>query len=302
MSFDDGWGGGRNAGNGARSAAGGGYNNGGGGGGYNGGGAGFGRRDGDSEYIRLNQQVKTSIFAITNNVGQLQKIVGFLGTQRDVPEMHQRMKELLEQTNHTVHETAGNIKKLGQIDGGNPQEARKRRMEQEKLSQDFKVVLEKFQACQKSALSKEKEIVGRQRASSFAAHDYHEDDTKFDERQSLIDEERRRDQEMMDEQVDTQAAFIEEREEGIRALESTMLEVNDIFRDLSSIIHDQGEMLDNIESNITVASSNVESGTEQLGKASRYQKKARNKAMCLLVVVVIVAAILTIVLVKEVKK
>lgn len=299
MSFEDSWGRGGNNG-GAR-------------GGYNAGArGGYGQgqsyqqgRDGDSEYIRLSQQVKTNIFAITNNVGSLQKIVNFLGTQRDVPEMHHKMKELLDQTNELVHETAENIKQLGHLDGGSSNETRKRRMEQEKLSQDFKAVLQKFQACQKLAISKEKEIVQKQRASSFATpnNDYHDyNSSHYDEKQSLMDEENRRQAEMMDEQVDTQAAFIEEREEGIKALESTMLEVNDIFRDLSSIIHDQGQMLDNIESNITVASSHVESGTEQLGKASRYQKKARNKAMCLLVVVVVVAAILTLVLVMKLKK
>jgi hypothetical protein len=99
-------------------------------------------------------------------------------------------------------------------------------------------------------------------------HDYND---RRDEKTSLLDDDTRRHDEMMDEQIDTQSAFIEEREEGIKALESTMLEVNDVFRDLSTIIHEQGQMLDSIEAHVTVAASSVESGTEQLGTASRYQ-------------------------------
>lgn len=38
-------------------------------------------------------------------------------------------------------------------------------------------------------------------------------------------------------------AMIREREEGMREIESTMLEVNDIFRDLSTMVHDQGHQL-----------------------------------------------------------
>ena len=36
---------------------------------------------------------------------------------------------------------------------------------------------------------------------------------------------------------------IEEREQGIKEIETTILEVNEITRDLSSLVHEQGRMI-----------------------------------------------------------
>ena len=47
-----------------------------------------------------------------------------------------------------------------------------------------------------------------------------------------------------------------------------------------------------IESNMSSADANTESGVQQLEKASRYQKKARNKMCCMLLIVVVILVIL----------
>ena len=38
-------------------------------------------------------------------------------------------------------------------------------------------------------------------------------------------------------------AMIREREEGMKEIEATMTEVNEIFRDLSTLVHEQGSQL-----------------------------------------------------------
>jgi len=119
-----------------------------------------------------------------------------------------------------IRDTNSSLKQLGQFDGGSAQEARKRKMEQEKLAQDFQAVLRTFQSCQKIAIAKEKETVRVQRARSFGRGEGVYD--QYDEDASLIDDNRRREQQQLDAQIDTQAAFIEEREEGIKELESQM--------------------------------------------------------------------------------
>jgi t-SNARE complex subunit (syntaxin) len=68
------------------------------------------------------------------------------------------------------------------------------------------------------------------------------------------------------------------------------LQVNDIFKDLSVAVTDQGHQLDSIEANMSQAYSSVDDGTEQLGIANRYQKKSRNKMCCFLVIVLLVLA------------
>ncbi|KAG2461055.1 STX12 protein, partial [Polypterus senegalus] len=54
-------------------------------------------------------------------------------------------------------------------------------------------------------------------------------------------------------------------------LSSDILDVNQIFKDLAVMIHDQGEMIDSIEANVESAEVHVERGTEQLQQAAYYQ-------------------------------
>merc|ERR1712065_117433 len=74
---------------------------------------------------------------------------------------------------------------------------------------------------------------------------------------------------------------IAEKEAGIRDIEKTVLEVNDIFKDLSNLVADRGELVDSIAANIETGAVNTEKGVKELGKASNYQKKARSKMCCL---------------------
>ena len=50
-----------------------------------------------------------------------------------------------------------------------------------------------------------------------------------------------------------------------------MLNVNEIFRDLALLVHEQGEVIDSIESHIEHAAINVEEGNKQLLRAKTYQ-------------------------------
>ena len=52
------------------------------------------------------------------------------------------------------------------------------------------------------------------------------------------------------------------------------MDVNQIFKDLAAMVHDQGELVDSIEANVETSSIRVSEGTEQLRQAERYQVKA----------------------------
>merc|ERR1712166_603168 len=106
----------------------------------------------------------------------------------------------------------------------------------------------------------------------------------------------------MDNQIDYSSSIIADREEAIKEIEGTMTEVNEIYRDLSTLVVEQGSQLDNIEANMSSADSSVVSGTEQLGTASRYQKKSRNKLCCMLILVSVVAAVIVIIVVTQTPK
>ncbi|MEE6523538.1 hypothetical protein FKM82_022490, partial [Ascaphus truei] len=78
--------------------------------------------------------------------------------------------------------------------------------------------------------------------------------------------------------------------------QADILDVNQIFKDLAVMIHDQGEMIDSIEANVESAEVHVERGTEQLQSASYYQKKSRKKICILMLALAIAAGILGIII------
>ncbi|XVF42570.1 hypothetical protein PTKIN_Ptkin01aG0374200 [Pterospermum kingtungense] len=90
---------------------------------------------------------------------------------------------------------------------------------------------------------------------------------------------------------------IHERHEAVRDLEKKLLDLQQIFLDMAVLVDAQGDMLDNIESQVSTAVDHVQSGNTALQKAKKLQKNSR-KWMCiaiiilLLIVVIIVVAVI----------
>ena len=49
------------------------------------------------------------------------------------------------------------------------------------------------------------------------------------------------------------------------------MDVNQIFKELGTMIHSQGEVVNSIETSVEYASVNVESGTQELREAANYK-------------------------------
>lgn len=64
-----------------------------------------------------------------------------------------------------------------------------------------------------------------------------------DEQHSLVQAQKRQQLMQLDTERDFQSALIEEREEGIKQIESTIQEVNDIFVDLATLVNEQAGMV-----------------------------------------------------------
>ncbi|KAL3642789.1 hypothetical protein CASFOL_013604 [Castilleja foliolosa] len=88
-------------------------------------------------------------------------------------------------------------------------------------------------------------------------------------------------------------AEIQERHDAVRDLEKKLLELHQIFMDISVLVDYQGDMLNNIESQVTSAVDHVDRGTKALQRAKSLQKNSR-KWMCfaILIVLILVAIIL----------
>ena len=60
---------------------------------------------------------------------------------------------------------------------------------------------------------------------------------------------------MMGNQIDYSTSLITEREDAIADIESTMLEVNEIYRDLSTLVVEQGQALGETRAHTATAST-----------------------------------------------
>jgi len=95
--------------------------------------------------------------------------------------------------------------------------------------------------------------------------------------------------------------FINDRAEGMKQLEQDMLLLNEMFNDLAVTIHQQGFVIDNIESNMTVIETHTGHAVEELQEAKKYQNKSRKKLFCICFWLLLVLAVIILVAVTTTK-
>lgn len=93
-------------------------------------------------------------------------------------------------------------------------------------------------------------------------------------------------------EVDFQESLIIERESEIRNIEQSVGELNELFRDVAHIVHEQGGQLDIISENVENVTTDTRGANVELRSASRYQKNARNKMCCLLIILAIILTVI----------
>lgn len=80
---------------------------------------------------------------------------------------------------------------------------------------------------------------------------------------------------------------IQDRHYAIRELERKLLELNQVFLDMSVLVEAQGEMIDNVESHVAKSVTYVQQGHVELKRAREYQKNTR-KWICLIMVILMI--------------
>ncbi|XP_077991350.1 syntaxin-12-like isoform X2 [Glandiceps talaboti] len=262
------------------------------------------RRDSSSEFTRLSQVTSSNIQKITQNVGTIQRNVNKMGTSEDNHDLREKLHELQHYTNQLAKDTNRYLKDLQSLPPAvSESDQRQRKMQKERLTSEFTSVLNNFQAIQRKAAEKEKEEYARVRAASGRGSDLRGpfDDDRESQLISLESPGSRPvpSQMMLEEDVDMEA--LRERETALRKLESDITDVNQIFKDLATMVHEQGEMVDSIEANVESAGIHVEDGNTQLRQARDYQKKARRKMVIFIIVLLVIIAIVALIIYLSVK-
>ena len=85
---------------------------------------------------------------------------------------------------------------------------------------------------------------------------------------------------LLSDAVHTNQLILEQREQDINHLAIEIEQVSELFSDLAVLVSAQGDVIDNIQTNIENTNHNVERGTRHIVKANKYQMKKR-KCYCL---------------------
>lgn len=243
------------------------------------------------------EQIKANIVQINNGASTIDRILKTIGTERDSPLIRDKIHETSTNTNKVVKTTTSLIRQATTLRG-----SRQQKIQVERLTSDFQESISRFQVLQKKASDKVKTAVRLGAQAHQPLVDVTGYGDKENDRKPLFEDDRVAQLQAQEVVIEDDLSLLREREERIRQLESDVLDVNEIFKDLGAMISEQGEMLNDIEANVERAYTNVDSGTEQLVKAADYQKKSRKKMCCLLITFLIIAVIATIIIVVTVKK
>jgi len=247
----------------------------------------------DPEFQALTTSLSDQLFTLTSSISRLNNQISLLGTRRETDRVRERVQSLLQETGDSFKEIGEGLKRVSAWEDLGPSQ----KYTQGKLNQEFRASLTEFQVLQRHALEK-------QRASATAARSAldQEGEAGSASAQSSAGGQQQQQQQLQQQEprlaeqseVDFQETLIIERESEIRNIEQSVGELNELFRDVAHMVHEQGQTLDIISDNVTQTRDDTRNADQQLRTASRHQKSARGKACCLLLILVIV---LTVVLV-----
>ncbi|RDA91696.1 hypothetical protein CP533_2319 [Ophiocordyceps camponoti-saundersi (nom. inval.)] len=251
-----------------------------------------GRREGgsggytdDPAFRDLQHTLKSKLQSLLSGNRKLANDVNVLGTKKDTPRLRERVHNSMDKTRELCRDIGDGVKQLQAWDDLSKQQ----RYEQTKVSSDFQAALKEFQSLQRTALEKEK-------ASVTAARAAHESESGPSGGASF--EQQQQQQQLLSQmapqdEVDFQEALIIEREEEIRNIEQGVGDLNVLFRQVAQIVDEQEVGIRTIADNVENVHDNTRQADVETRQAARYQKAARNKSCCLLL---ILAVILTIVI------
>ena len=191
------------------------------------------------EFAQLTRSIAQNIFQITSNVTSIQRTIGLLGTPRDTDKVRNSLMEILAKTRSVSKETVLQIRTLKDWDPSDigPSE----RYDQQKLTGDFQKAATDFQNAQKLALEKEKEYLRDTKATLQEASN--EGGAESAEQGERLPRQQQRMQLLDNSEITFNEQLIEERETEIQGIEHGIQELNEIFRDLATIVVEQGTLI-----------------------------------------------------------
>ncbi|CAI9095232.1 OLC1v1031128C2 [Oldenlandia corymbosa var. corymbosa] len=241
------------------------------------------------------QAVASGIFQINTAVSTFQRLVNTLGTPKDTPELREKLHKTRLHIGQLVKDTSAKLKQASEIDHRVEVSASKK-ITDAKLAKDFQAVLKEFQKAQRLAAERETAYTPFVPQAALSSSETEVSLEQAPEQRQLLAESRRQEVLLLDNEIAFNEAIIEERDQGIQEIQQQIGEVNDIFKDLAVLVHEQGTMIDDIGSHIENSHAATGQGRSQLAKAAKTQR-SNSSLTCLLLVIFGIVLLIVIILI-----
>uniref|UniRef100_A0A182WED4 t-SNARE coiled-coil homology domain-containing protein n=1 Tax=Anopheles minimus TaxID=112268 RepID=A0A182WED4_9DIPT len=246
-----------------------------------------------TEFISLSESIAANTIFVKQSWQFLEKANRTLGTAKDNQSLRDKINDIQTGTNQRIATTTKDLQRLTVVvRGGDKQQ----KLQVEKLTSDFKQVVQFYSKSQQSIAAKMKQV--------FLVNASQMDDLMGGETGIPGTAEQQQElqkQKQLQQSLQFEQDMLLEREQRFREIEANVLDVNHIMRELSNLASQQSEVIDTIENSIGRTVDNVESGAEELVKAAEYQNRYRRKVLILLIVAVILGLVVTGIIVSKLK-
>ncbi|XP_075776145.1 t-SNARE domain-containing protein 1 isoform X2 [Pelodiscus sinensis] len=197
-----------------------------------------------NELQELFQETSTNIFRINSNVTSLERTLRSLGTSNDTQELRDGLHASQQETNKTITTSTKAIKQLSEIVRGS---SRQERLQLDRLNNQLSDAIQRYGTVQKKIAEKSKALLPRGQRSSKQSpktpfSDLADDEKIFNGGDSMW-KDQSQDQALLSEITEEDLEAIRQREEAIHQIESDMLDVNQIIKDLASMVYEQGDTI-----------------------------------------------------------
>lgn len=252
-------------------------------------------------YDALKDTIAEQLFQINGQIGTVRQFITSLKKFNNQNNVNTEYVERIDKkTINMIHKIRDLLNKMNQsiteMNNIDENELNKNRLiSREKLNKDIKLSIQEFQNIQidytkimKLINIKAQEQLNQNVAALGQEEEEQQPDTDTINNNTSIN--RTRNNQMIvemdpinNEEFLYQQNLIRERDAEIQNIEQGINELHGIFRDLSTVIQQQGVLVDNIEANIYSAVDNTQKGSKELHKAMLSQKRQSKLCIYLLI-------------------
>ncbi|XP_072589861.1 t-SNARE domain-containing protein 1 isoform X9 [Vulpes vulpes] len=196
-----------------------------------------------SDLQELFQQTSASVFQINSSVSSLEQSLRSLGTPSDTQELRESLHAAQQETNKTVAASTGAVKQMTELLRGC---SRQECLQLDRLKTQLSDAIQRYGVVQKKIAEKSRALLptaqrgGKQQSPRGPFAELPDDEKIFNGGDGMW---QGQEQALLPEITEEDLEAIRLREEAILQIESDLLDVNQIIKDLASMVSEQGDAI-----------------------------------------------------------